>query len=292
VGARAIRCTQAPGDVLYIPEGWFHGTLNEGHTLALALQARIPRSAVGRARYLARGVASQQNAKKVLKLLRDAFPVDEELALSMAMVQVDLAATVESQLYEASDLHSGESQGAALDPLVVRRARKHYERAARAAREANTLDSADPRKQLLLCKVLLQQFLFLANTQQSTESTLEQEGRAALDACTRASQLDTYTTEPHFTAGLCAVKMAEFSTAIAHFRDALAIDPNASSVLYHLANTLVNLEPHVGYFRLEFGALLAKQGNVGDARAQLKQAVRLDSRLGPEATELVQKLSG
>jgi len=200
------------------------------------------------------------------------------------------------------------------------------DRAARAAREANTLDSADPRKQLLLCKVLLQQFLFLANTQQSTESTLEQEGRAALDACTRASQLDTYTTEPHFTAGLCAVKMAEFSTAIAHFRDALAIDPNASSVLYHLANTLmqqhhileetghavddhkvanglvaeatrlfshlVNLEPHVGYFRLEFGALLAKQGNVGDARAQLKQAVRLDSRLGPEATELVQKLSG
>ncbi len=35
-------CLQAPGDVLYVPRGWTHATLNVGEALAVGAQAQWP----------------------------------------------------------------------------------------------------------------------------------------------------------------------------------------------------------------------------------------------------------
>ena len=35
-------CLQAPGDVLYVPRGWTHATLNVGEALAVGEQAQWP----------------------------------------------------------------------------------------------------------------------------------------------------------------------------------------------------------------------------------------------------------
>ena len=40
---------QRAGEVLFLPEGWHHATLNSGETLAVAAQARVPRSPLLRA---------------------------------------------------------------------------------------------------------------------------------------------------------------------------------------------------------------------------------------------------
>jgi hypothetical protein len=41
VGAGPLVCMQQPGSLLYVPERWFHATLNQGETLGFALQARV-----------------------------------------------------------------------------------------------------------------------------------------------------------------------------------------------------------------------------------------------------------
>jgi hypothetical protein len=38
-----LHCSQPAGSLLYVPEGWHHGTLNEGETLAVARQDRMAR---------------------------------------------------------------------------------------------------------------------------------------------------------------------------------------------------------------------------------------------------------
>ena len=39
-GAKPLECMQGPGDIVYVPSGWIHATINVGDTAAIALQAR------------------------------------------------------------------------------------------------------------------------------------------------------------------------------------------------------------------------------------------------------------
>lgn len=45
--AKPMECMQGPGDIVYVPSGWVHATINVGDTAAIALQARTyaPQSA-------------------------------------------------------------------------------------------------------------------------------------------------------------------------------------------------------------------------------------------------------
>jgi hypothetical protein len=42
--ARPVECWQNAGELLYVPEGWHHATLNYGETIGIALQARVAAS--------------------------------------------------------------------------------------------------------------------------------------------------------------------------------------------------------------------------------------------------------
>ena len=42
VDQRPLQCVQGPGQIMYVPEGWYHAVVNIGDTVAIAGQARRP----------------------------------------------------------------------------------------------------------------------------------------------------------------------------------------------------------------------------------------------------------
>ena len=45
---RPLRCVVRPGELLYVPEQWYHATLNLGHSVGVAAQQESPRSPIAR----------------------------------------------------------------------------------------------------------------------------------------------------------------------------------------------------------------------------------------------------
>jgi len=65
------------GELLYVPEGWHHATLNYGETLAVAQQARIGRSEWLRLRLLGTQLANARafaEASEVMEATLDKYP--------------------------------------------------------------------------------------------------------------------------------------------------------------------------------------------------------------------------
>jgi hypothetical protein len=58
--AATLRCLQRAGELMYVPEGWHHATLNHGETLAVARQSQVGRSEWLRLRLLAKQLTAAQ----------------------------------------------------------------------------------------------------------------------------------------------------------------------------------------------------------------------------------------
>ena len=75
--SEVVECVQRAGELLYVPEGWHHATLNYGETLAVAQQARIGRSEWLRLRLLGTQLANARafaEASEVMEATLDKYP--------------------------------------------------------------------------------------------------------------------------------------------------------------------------------------------------------------------------
>lgn len=69
---KPIECVQEAGEILYLPESYYHGTINIGDTLAIGLQKNVARTPVERLFYILRpmelrvGQTDNENEKSVL----------------------------------------------------------------------------------------------------------------------------------------------------------------------------------------------------------------------------------
>eukprot|EP01043_Picozoa_sp_COSAG02_P066047 COSAG02_NODE_10153_length_2007_cov_53.860063_1_plen_498_part_10 len=92
-GSEMLECVQRPGEVLYVPEGWHHATLNYGETLAVAQQARIGRSEWYRLRLLGTQLANAKayaDASEVMEATLQKYPEQAEAHAALATLLLDM----------------------------------------------------------------------------------------------------------------------------------------------------------------------------------------------------------
>lgn len=283
---RPIQCIQLPGDIIYLPESFYHATINYGETLAFALQPRIASSTRLRTKHLAVELSRAKDfvgAERVLTKAIAQWPADASLVLQLGDV---LLAHADS-IYENTDTTG-----------VGRR--KLHIAAANAYSLALAADHHDNEAAIGLCRSLI-------------------EADAALDAeqgCEAAVRLDRWSAPAAFYRGRQLAAIGNFNDAIESFKRAIALDSgtDASSYFYHLANCLmlqsssagfnsgslsdVNAAieayeeamtrmPQNGLVRLELGMALLKSGRRTEGLRRLKEVVIQNPELAEVATQAV-----
>eukprot|EP01038_Epipyxis_sp_PR26KG_P012367 gene12367-16590_t len=83
---RPLEILQMPGDVLYLPDGWHHMTINIGETIAIGGQSSFP----ARSRY--------KLAEKILSLYPNSFEANKDMALGLAHITIEDSNHIKSLL--------------------------------------------------------------------------------------------------------------------------------------------------------------------------------------------------
>ena len=92
-GSELIECVQRAGELLYLPEGWHHATLNYGETLAVAQQARVGSSEWYRLRLLGTQLANAKafaEASEVMEATLEKYPERAEAHAALATLLLDM----------------------------------------------------------------------------------------------------------------------------------------------------------------------------------------------------------
>eukprot|EP00035_Acanthoeca_spectabilis_P017915 m.378760 g.378760 ORF g.378760 m.378760 type:complete len:620 (+) comp16708_c2_seq1:145-2004(+) len=312
-------CDQHPGDVVYLPSGWHHGTINLGATFGLALQARVPLDPLGRGRQLANGLAAEgrfADAVEVLRILIASWPNDPELRFVLGTTLLRLAALAREP----------DATPTAVDDDIPTgtEARTLAHRGRFSLNKALDLDPDDDRAALALCRGALEELEASADGSPTQETVAARLANDAARGCTLAPSLNPFGFAGWFYHGRYQAAVGELLLAGASFRRATLLDPTAVQAWYHLANALMQgertaegtagtepasgrstkgegvvteaaaaytrvleLQPDFAQPRLEFGILLQRAGQQKQAVAQFRRVIELSPELAPMAEHLL-----
>jgi tetratricopeptide (TPR) repeat protein len=210
-------CDQNPGDVVFLPSGWHHATLNLGGgssatTLGVALQARVPTDALGRDRQLANilvdminaaGNRSTTAASKALSKLLERWPTDPELLYAHGNALLQKA---------------GRSLGDAA------KAAKMLKQSRRSLRGALNKDANDDRAALALCRAVFETLTLAKKGAGSVDSDVSVD---AARACPLVPRLNPYSDLPWFYAGRFADAVGDVEGAVDAYRRATKLNPES-----------------------------------------------------------------
>jgi oxalate decarboxylase/phosphoglucose isomerase-like protein (cupin superfamily) len=76
-------CFQLAGDIVYIPEGWYHATINCGQTIAVASQIQTADKAGDIVSHFSNAMSNLQNPQVALEELEEAIKVTRDLLESL-----------------------------------------------------------------------------------------------------------------------------------------------------------------------------------------------------------------
>lgn len=267
---RVLQCVQRPGDVVYVPEGWHHATLNYGDTLAVARQARL----AGGEELRLQNLASQLHA---------AGQHAESLAVHEELVARYPAGTV--------GLHSLASLVTATAPPAAA--------PAAASEEEDARRQKDRRAALQTAAQLLARVLESdpGNAEAATDlcSHLQELGlqEVAAEACETATSANPHSYHAQFYHGRLLAVAGLPGLAGGRFRLATELAGDRVEGHYNLANALMEtrraeavpeairafrtacrLQPDASHIHFQLGLALLRTGDASAAKAPLATASR------------------
>lgn len=195
---------QEEGDVVYVPEGWYHATLNEAAvTLATAHQRRVPEGKAARYENLANQLRAQGRLDEALEVhlqLLAEFPKSSVGYRSLALVLSSQAATDEQ-----------------VKPKKLAQALTLLEK-------AMALDPTDELAAGYFCNVALQL------------------GQDAYKACAKAVLLNPFSADYAFRHGVSLLNLGRGAEASEVFKTATSLDAGHTQALFHRANLAAELD--------------------------------------------------
>lgn len=253
-GSELIECIQKPGDILYVPEGWHHATLNYGETLAVAQQARVGLSEWYRLRLLGTQLANTKafaEASEVMEETLARYPERAEAHAALATLLLDM-------LEPAPD--SGVSPFAGNSEVEE----ALWQRTEQLLVGAVQRDRTDDGSHVNLCKILTRRARAANKPEhQQHRAQVLQAARVHCDQAVALSPNDFHT---RFYAGGERSVSGDLTSATEHYAAAVVLDTQSAEAHYQLARVLL---------RRAFGDGALETSLAPGAVAELSQAAEL-----------------
>ena len=255
-GSELIECVQRTGELLYVPEGWYHATLNYGETLAVAQQARIGSSEWYRLRLLGTQLANAKafaEASEVMEATLEKYPERAEAHAALATLLLDMLEPAPGSgvpPYGDGDPQLTEALWQRTEQLLVGAVQR---------------DPTDDGSHINLCKILTRR----ANA--ASEPSQQQMRAAVLDAarvhCDQAVALNAEDFQSRFYAGGQRSAAADFDEAVTHYAAAVVLEMTSAEAHFQLSQALLKKAFSPG--------AAASAGVVTGAVIELSQAAEL-----------------
>ena len=228
-GNEMLECIQRPGEILYVPEGWYHATLNYGETLAVAQQARVGRSEWYRLRLLGTQLANAKNfadALEVMEATLQKYPEQAEAYAALATLLLDMLEPAPGSGVPpfAGDPSTTESLWQRVEQLLV---------------AAVHLDHTDDGSHVNLCKILTRRALAVGKHSPEQQTYRTQVLEAAVIHCKQAVALAPESFQARFYAGGERSASGDLDGAMAHYAAAVVLDMNSAEAHFQLSHVLL-----------------------------------------------------
>ncbi len=228
-GSKMLECVQRPGELLYVPEGWHHATLNYGETLAVAQQARIGRSEWYRLRLLGTQLATAKayaDASEVMEATLQKYPEQAEAHAALATLLLDMLEPAPGSGVPpfAGDPVTTESLWQKIEQLLV---------------AAVHLDRTDDGSHVNLCKILTRRALAVDNRIPEQQIYRKQVLEAAVMHCKQAVTLAPENFQARFYAGGERSASGDLDAALEHYAAAAVLDMNSAEAHFQLSHVLL-----------------------------------------------------
>lgn len=227
-GSELIECVQRAGELLYVPEGWYHATLNYGETLAVAQQARIGSSEWYRLRLLGTQLANAKafaEAVEVMEATLEKFPERAEAHAALANLLLDmLEPAPESGVlpFGIEDPQMTEGLWQRVEQLLV---------------GAVQLDRTDDGSHINLCKILTRRAnAAIGPSQQDMQAAVLVAARVH---CDQAVALNSEDFQARFYAGGQRSASGDFDGAVTHYAAAVVLDMRSAEAHFQLSQALL-----------------------------------------------------
>jgi tetratricopeptide (TPR) repeat protein len=230
-GSEVFECVQRAGEILYVPEGWHHATLNYGETLAVAQQARVGRSEWYRLRLLGTQLANAKafaEASEVMETTLAKYPDRAEAHAALASLLLDM-------LEPAPDSGVPPLAGSE-DPATVEAL---WQRTEQLLVRAVQLDRTDDSSHVNLCKILTRRAQAADTRQPEQQTYREQVLAAALIHCEQAVALTPESFQARFYAGGERSTSGDLDGAMMHYAAAVVLDMNSAEAHFQLSQVLL-----------------------------------------------------
>jgi|EP01044_Picomonas_judraskeda_P010727 tetratricopeptide (TPR) repeat protein len=228
-GSEMLECIQRPGEILYVPEGWYHATLNYGETLAVAQQARVGRSEWYRLRLLGTQLANAKafaDASEVMEATLRRYPEQAEAYAALATLLLDM-------------LEPGPGSGVppfAGDPATTE---SLWQRVEQLLVAAVHLDRTDDGSHVNLCKILTRRALAVDGYSPEQQAYRTQVLEAAAMHCKQAVTLAPESFQARFYAGGERSASGDLDGALAHYAAAVVLDMDSAEAHFQLSRVLL-----------------------------------------------------